>query len=389
MSSAVQDKICNCLGVLERAPMAVIAVDLNGCVQSFNQAASQFFGYSVAQAASMGIAQLFDVDQLGKRSVDLSINLGFDVEVGLNVFTLCPDFKAQKPQEWTAVTASGDHRIVELQFTSLVEDESLFGYLIFISDITGRKNKEKQLEEQKLSLIASSKMASLGEMSAGVAHEINNPVAIIRGKAELVIRMLKTGKIDFEKAIDHIDRIVAMTTRIQNIVQGLRSFAREDYTDPFKRHHVKNIIDEVVGVCGSRFEHSGVKLEVGPIDPSMTVDCRAVQIHQVLLNLLSNSFDAVAGQEESWVKIEVQVAERNTNFIVSDSGFGIPENIADKIMNPFFTTKEPGKGTGLGLSISRGMAEQHGGTLWLDKSAFNTSFVLTVPTHRAHFQIAS
>jgi C4-dicarboxylate-specific signal transduction histidine kinase len=107
--------------------------------------------------------------------------------------------------------------------------------------------------------------------------------------------------------------------------------------------------------------------------------CRLVQIEQVLLNLLNNSFDAIQTLEEKWIRVEIKSDANNVEWHVIDSGRGIPEDVAEKMMLPFFTTKEVGKGTGLGLSISSGIMRSHMGELLIEKNAEHTTFVIRIP----------
>ncbi len=133
----------------------------------------------------------------------------------------------------------------------------------------------------------------------------------------------------------------------------------------------------------SKFKHHQIDIQWNADDFHIDLMCRPVQISQVLVNLLSNSFDAIEKCSEKWVKLEVQTESGWINFRIKDSGRGIPEHLMQKIMLPFFTTKEIGKGTGLGLSISKGIMESHGGKLELDPSQPNTCFILKFPTLKA------
>jgi C4-dicarboxylate-specific signal transduction histidine kinase len=132
-------------------------------------------------------------------------------------------------------------------------------------------------------------------------------------------------------------------------------------------------------LCREKFAYAGIDVGVPEDDLEIEVKCVPEQIGQVLLNLLSNSYDAVKSLETKWVKIEI---ERSGEFVVlrvTDSGSGISEAIQKKLMQPFFTTKTVGQGTGIGLSISRGIAEKHGGSLEYDPASQQTSFRLKLP----------
>ena len=177
----------------------------------------------------------------------------------------------------------------------------------------------------------------------------------------------------------NLEIITQTTNRISKIISGLHSFSRNAVKDPMTKKSLNKIIDETLVLCTEKFKYNGVDLQI-TADPDCIVNCRPAQLSQVILNLLNNSFDAVVNDMEKWVKIEL-LDKKDDGFlvIISDSGKGIPKAIAEKIMQPFFTTKEVGKGTGLGLSISKGIIEDHGGVLSIDAQSANTKFVIKLP----------
>lgn len=248
-------------------------------------------------------------------------------------------------------------------------------------DITAAKKTE-------IALINSSKMAALGEMSGGIAHEINNPLAIISGRASLMLREIDKGQSSPVSARVHLQKIIQTAHRIAKIISGLRSFARDVENEPLQISTIKTIVSETVELCMQRFQGHGVSLEVGEI-PHIEIACRSVQLSQVLLNLLNNSFDAVVHRPEKWIRIECSWNGTTSCVLaVTDSGPGIDPSIVDKMMRPFFTTKPVGHGTGLGLSISRGIIEDHGGYLNYDENCRNTRFTVTLPTNQVRKAIA-
>jgi PAS domain S-box-containing protein len=249
-----------------------------------------------------------------------------------------------------------------------------------IHDVTTQRHAEAELDQQKGLALQSSKMAALGEMAGNISHEINNPLAIIHGSAEQLRRMIDNKKIVDEHVVKIIGRIVATTQRIAKIVKGLRSFSREAESDPFMPVLVSEVVDETLALCESRLKHQGVNIEVKLYNPDLQIDCKSIQISQVILNLINNSTDAIALLPEKWIRISCESVDENTiDLCVTDSGMGIPPDIVAKLMQPFFTTKEAGKGTGLGLYVSRVISANHGGSLTIDQTAPNTRFVLRVP----------
>ncbi|MBO9666393.1 MAG: PAS domain-containing protein [Bdellovibrio sp.] len=246
-------------------------------------------------------------------------------------------------------------------------------------DSTVEVKTERQMEEAHAKMISTAKMAALGEMSGGIAHEINNPLTVIQARSFQLMQMVESGKFEPDKVKQAAESISRTADKIAKIIKSLRSFSREGTLDSFEVVPVKQMIEETLEFCKTRFYNHGVEIEVAPIDEDIEVECRLIQIEQVLLNLLNNSFDAVQESENKWIKVAVHENDDHIEIVISDSGPGIPENVREQIMLPFFTTKEVGKGTGLGLSISTGIMKSHHGELFLDTKAPHTSFVMRIP----------
>jgi signal transduction histidine kinase len=245
-------------------------------------------------------------------------------------------------------------------------------------DIAARERAERELAESRQAAINAAKMAALGEMSASVAHEVNNPLSAILLRSQRLDMLARTDSVDaaaVRKTAHDIDRTV---DRIRRIVDALRAFARQDDADPLRPELLAPIVEDTVELCSHRFHQHSVELTVDPIPESLLVLGRGTQIAQVLLNLLSNAYDAVEDQDDRWVRITTIEHESEVQVAVLDSGPGVPKEIVDRIMEPFFTTKGIGRGTGLGLSLSEGIAAAHGGRLELDAGARPTRFVLTL-----------
>lgn len=241
---------------------------------------------------------------------------------------------------------------------------------------------QERILQQKLQLASRSQLSALGEMAAAVAHEINSPLSIIKGRAEIIRDMLVNGG-DAVEMKANLTRIEATVDRIARIVRGLRSFSRDAEQDPMQKTALEPIVNDVIEICQERFRVHGVALKC-VIPSGLHIMCRPAQIGQVLLNLLNNAHDAVKGQPGAWVEIEaketVSGGRRAVSLTVTDSGSGIPKAVAEKMMVPFFTTKEVGVGTGLGLSVSLGIVQKHGGKLTYDAKSDHTRFVVELPS---------
>jgi C4-dicarboxylate-specific signal transduction histidine kinase len=180
-------------------------------------------------------------------------------------------------------------------------------------------------------------------------------------------------KIIHEKSI----KVVKAADRISIIIRGLRAFSRQADKDPFKAASVSGIIQDTLSFCREKMRHEGVELVVD-VSADVEIECRSVQISQVLLNLLNNANDAVRDLESRQIRISTFEAEESAVIQVEDTGSGVPENITTRIFEPFFTTKEVGQGTGLGLSIAKGIVDEHHGEIYVDKN-HRSRFTIRLP----------
>ncbi len=297
--------------------------------------------------------------------------------------------------EYRILTAEGEYKWLNDRITPFARDEK--GQIIALmgvsTDITDRKRYEislmetlnkkilsdQEIQSSKAKMLTSAKMAALGEMAGGIAHEINNPLTVIQGRAFQIKQILDNNPIDTDKVREAADSIARTANKIASIIRSLRSFSREGSSDPFTFVTVKQILDETLEFCRTRFYNHGVEIDVTPVDPDLEIECRVIEIQQVLLNLLNNAFDAVQTLPKKWIRVAVEEKDSTIEFRVTDSGTGIPTKVAAHIMKPFFTTKEVNKGTGLGLSISSEIIKSHKGELFLDNSQPNTTFVFRLP----------
>jgi PAS domain S-box-containing protein len=249
-------------------------------------------------------------------------------------------------------------------------------------DVTEQRELRRQVVEHQAKLAASSRMSALGLMASGVAHEINTPLGIIQMHSEKLGRLAARPPIAASEVLATSERIQATTLRIARIIRGLRAFSRDSTGDPFERARLGTLVEDALALCRERFKSREVELEARVPEPELELDCRPVQVVQVLVNLLSNAFDAVSSCPERRVSLEAGVDGDQVVLAVIDSGAGIEPALRSQLMEPFFTTKEVGQGTGLGLSISKGIAESHGGSLVLDTASTQTRFVLRFPRRR-------
>ncbi|MGE4131118.1 MAG: sensor histidine kinase [Bdellovibrionales bacterium] len=259
-----------------------------------------------------------------------------------------------------------------------------FQYLAIRQDISELKAAQQIIMDQQAQLINASRLSAIGEMSAAITHEINNPLAVILGRTEMLQGFIARGQYDAEKFKQLTDSILTTGRRIEKIVRTMKSLShKSEDTEPFFRVRAKELIADATELCFQRFRHHGIDLNTVVPLKDIQLECRSHQVVQILVNLLNNAFDAVANCEEKWVTLEVVPLAESVEFRVTDSGPGIPEEVQIKLFQPFFSTKRVQYGTGLGLSISQSLAKQHGGDLALDSSCQHTRFVLSLPLVQA------
>jgi C4-dicarboxylate-specific signal transduction histidine kinase len=241
------------------------------------------------------------------------------------------------------------------------------------------RQTEKELDKKQQELVVQEKMASLGQMAGGVAHEINSPLATIAIKVEQLEEMLKEDTLDKKLALEWMRTVRETSQRIAKIVEGLRTFSRDGSSDPMAVAKLQDIVDQTLILCAEKMRHHGVEIRISGFTEDLSIMCRATQISQVLLSFLNNSFEAIGSLSEKWIEISARAQDPWVELTVTDSGSGISSEISEKIFDPFFTTKEVGKGTGLGLSVSKSVLEGHGGSICLDKKSDHTRFVILFP----------
>ena len=278
------------------------------------------------------------------------------------------------------VRVDGEEKVLR-KTTVYLRDARLI--LDISEDISHMKKAEKEISALQSVHFQAAKMATLGEMAAGVAHEINNPLAIITGRAEH-IRRLAHQQPSLQTDVDSsVERILITTKRISKIVQGLLAFSKTGDSDAPVHTTAQQIVQFALNLVQKKFELGQVRLDVLPFE-DVVITCQEQRVAQCLINLLNNAYDAVHGKPEGWVELMVQDLGEDLGFSVTDSGTPIPPEVRKKMMLPFFTTKEVGKGMGLGLSVVKGVVEEHSGEFYLNEECPHTQFVMIIPKQTAH-----
>jgi PAS domain S-box-containing protein len=268
--------------------------------------------------------------------------------------------------EFVMQPLAGAPRPVSASFSTLSAGGETWVMLI-VRDLSARRRLESEKEEIQRQLYQTSKLASLGELSAGVAHEINNPLNGIINFAQL-LKDEPAPRTDFERQM--IDGIIDEGGRIAQIVRGLLSFARPEAADGPARAHVRETVQTSIALFGRQLEKDGVRVEV-EIEPSLPpVRADGPRLRQVVVNMISNAHHALRARGDGGEKLFRITARRSGQpgaervlLEFYDSGVGIPLADLERVFDPFFTTRRDSGGTGLGLAISFAIVRDYGGTL--------------------------
>ena len=224
-------------------------------------------------------------------------------------------------------------------------------------EIDEHKRTEKELRETQDELIQTAKLAVLGQMSASISHELNNPLAAIRSYADNARQFLKLNKGD--KADENLGRIASLTERMARISSQLKAFARKS-SGKLEAVKVASIVQSALDIVNPQLKHSHIRIDSSAIDPQTSVMADPIQLEQVLINLINNAINAIDPQHGE-IHIKTETQQEWTLIHVDDNGPGISDEHLDKIFNPFFTTRK--SGLGLGLSISARILDSMNGHL--------------------------
>jgi PAS domain S-box-containing protein len=376
--------------VVQTASDAIIVVDSRGEIVFWNRGAEAIFGYSVDEAIGEDVTiimpERYREDYLEQMSYLISIEQPKIIG---------------KTIEFAGLRKDGSEFPLELSLATWDSKGETF-FAAIIRDITGRKEEEarkaseQEQERRRVLSMRSDRLRSLGEMAAGIAHELNQPLQGVRGMAERLLISIDRGwELTEEKIRDRADTIIEQADRMVHIIEHIRIFARESGKPERRPVKVNDVVRAGMDLLGTQFRSRGIQLERELMESLPVISANPFSLEEVVINLLINARDAVEEQmkagsvstpprvllrtlldqtdESGYVKIEV-----------TDSGVGIPEEIIERVFDPFFTTKGPDRGTGLGLSISRSIVEGFGGAIYINSMpGSGTTVTISLPVEEA------
>jgi C4-dicarboxylate-specific signal transduction histidine kinase len=241
------------------------------------------------------------------------------------------------------------------------------------------ERREHELREKQEQLVQAGKLATLGELTTGIAHELNNPLNNIGLFVGNVIDRIRVGEHDAERIVEDLERVVEQVQKATEIITHLRTFGRAApiTLEPVP---VQNVIDRALSLVQEQLRLRLISVSLDFLPKSPFVLGNPIQLEQVFINLLTNARDALEDADRKEIHISCSIREGFTTIVFKDSGPGIPPGFEQRVFDPFFTTKEVGSGTGLGLSITYGIVQEHGGTISVESGpGEGASFTIELP----------
>lgn len=244
-----------------------------------------------------------------------------------------------------------------------------------------RLDYELQVEAERNKYFHEQKLQSLGRLGAGVAHEINNPLAVIKTRNSLMQKKLSQLGITDSDLLKNQVTIDKQVNRISSIIKSLQQLTLDTSRESSSIVPLKQTLDTVLEYLQERPSSQLISIDISAISDQQTVYARPTELVQIFYNLLGNSIDAIATRSNPWIKVFYHVDPTSgfINIRIQDCGGPLGPDILSKLFEPFYTTKEIGQGTGLGLSLCRQMAQSQGGELSYDSLAPTTTFILRLP----------
>ncbi len=348
--------------IVESINVGILAVDLNDCIESWNAQMEAMYALSRAEAIGQALSAVFPLEFV--EAVD-----SFRNESGVHHL-----------YKFRLTTRAGEQRTANIAIAPLLSRDFVsVGRIILVDDITERVSLETQLAQ-------ADKLSSIGLLAAGVAHEINTPLAVISSYAQMLSKQLK-GDVRLGPVLD---KITQQSFRAAEIANGLLNFSRTSTTE-FRDTDLNQVIRDTLSLLEHQFKTAQVIVDLQLTEQLPAIFGNAGKLQQVFLNLLLNAKEAMPGGGHLRVATQIVMPTAHEHYVaalVSDSGSGIePENLK-RIYDPFFTTKttaKPGdrRGTGLGLSVSYGIIQEHAGKIHVESAlGAGTTFHLEFPLLR-------
>ena len=362
--------------IFENAPTGVAIIDLDGNYTNVNSVLCDMLGYSKPEFLTLSYKDITHPDDIEKSSEYLHKLLRGD----FTGFSIDKRYIRKNRKTINVIlNVAIANENVALAHDAAGKPALLISHIVDITEEIKAEEKNKSLQEQ---LAHMDRISMMGEMTAGIAHEINQPLTAIDTYAQAAHRRIHVDNVDYEKLKSLLEKISNTSQRAGDVVSRLREMVKRQ-TRKNSISSINNIIDDTVKLLETdvRAYEFRIELELDQDLPNVMAD--SIQIQQVLLNLIRNAMDAAAKGVDRYKKITIcssfLAGENRIKISVKDYGCGIDQDTAEQLFNPFFTTKQTG--LGIGLSICKSIVQSHGGSLWfLPNADKGTTFHFTLPT---------
>jgi len=258
---------------------------------------------------------------------------------------------------------------------------NMIGRIGVARDISKRVQEQEKRKEMEIKALTQDKLASLGEIATGIAHEINQPLSYIKIILESTLNDLEANEVDNKELSEEFNESLRQIGKISNIISHLRTFGRSDVTS-FSPVKLSRVLNDTLILMHERLRIRNISFDVQIADNLPMLHGNHVKLEQVFINLIQNSMDAMEEQGKGKIVLIARFDNDEARITYADTGKGIAPKFQEKIFDPFFSTKEPGKGTGIGLSIVYGIIQEHNGTITCESNeGSGASFEIKLPVY--------
>lgn len=341
--------------IIEDSADAIISLDNDDYITSWNTGAEQIFGWQRDEIIGKPVTVIIPDDLIEKKELEC-------LRFGMTYRGYVTNYRTER------LTKKGTRILVTLT-ESYIRDENdeIVGRSQILRDLTDLKIREEQVQH-------SERLATVGHMAAGVAHEVGNPLTAISSLVQVCQR-----KTDDPFVQDQLGKVREHIQRITKIVRDLVDFSRPSSLQT-ETISLNEIVKAAVGLLKHDARCRNVNFDLQLATDIPQINAVPDHLHQVIVNLLLNAVDAMKDKENPKITLQTQLQNQQILLTVSDIGKGIPADVQDRIFEPFYTTKDVGKGTGLGLSVSHGIITKMGGTINVKSEVdHGTTFTITLP----------